>query len=88
MKIKEGYMMRKVAGNCVVVPMGDEVTNFNGMINLNETGEVIFENLQKGCTKEELVEAMLKEFDAPREVIERDVDMFIEKLEKVGILEK
>ncbi len=88
MKIKEGYMMRKVAGNCVVVPMGDEVTNFNGMINLNETGEVIFENLQKGCTKEELVEAMLKEFDAPREVIERDVDMFMEKLEKVGILEK
>ncbi len=88
MKIKDGYMMRKVAGNCVVVPMGDEVTNFNGMINLNETGEVIFEKLQKGCNREELVEAMLKEFDAPREVIEKDVDAFIEKLDKIGILEK
>ena len=88
MKIKDGYMMRKVAGNCVVVPMGDEVTNFNGMINLNETGEVIFENIQNGCSREELVEIMLKEFEAPREVIERDVDVFIEKLEKVGILEK
>lgn len=87
MKIKDGYMMRKVADNCVVVPMGDEVTNFNGMINLNETGEFIFEKLQEGCSRDELVEAMLKEFDAPREVIERDVDRFVEKLEKVGIIE-
>lgn len=88
MKIKEGYMMRKVAGNCVVVPMGDEVTNFNGMINLNETGEVIFENLQKGCTKDELIEAILAEFDASREVLERDIDAFLGKLDKIGILEK
>lgn len=88
MKIKDGYMMRKVAGNCVVVPMGDEVTNFNGMINLNETGELLFENLQKGCTKEELIDAMMAEYDITREICERDIDVFVAKLEKVGIVEK
>ena len=88
MKIKNGYMMRKVADKCVVVPMGDEVTNFNGMINLNETGELLFATLQKGCTREELIEAMLAEYDISREICERDVDRFIEKVDKVGILEK
>lgn len=88
MKIKDGYMMRKIAGNCVVVPMGDEITNFNGMINLNETGELLFSNLLKGCNKEELMEAMMAEYNVSREICEKDVDIFIEKLEKVGILEK
>ncbi len=88
MKIKNGYMMRKVVDNCVVVPMGDEVTNFNGMINLNETGELLFKKLQEGCTREELIEAMLAEYDISREICERDVDKFIEKLDKVGILDK
>lgn len=88
MKIKDGYMMRKVAGNCVVVPMGDEVTNFNGMINLNETGEFMFSKIYGGCTRDELVDTMLAEYNAPRELIEKDVDNFIEKLDKIGIIEK
>jgi len=88
MKIKDGYMMRKVAGNCVVVPMGDEITNFNGMINLNETGEFLFEKLKDGCNKEELIEAMMSEYEVTREICERDIDKFTGKLSEAGILEK
>jgi len=87
MKIKDGYMMRKVAGNCVVVPMGDEVTNFNGMINLNETGELLFECLQKGCERQDLIQAMMKQYDVSEEKCGKDVDVFIEKLNKAGIFE-
>ncbi len=88
MKIKKNYMMRKVAGNCVVVPMGEEVTNFNGMINLNETGEILFEKLQKGCDKEELAEVMMEEYEVTRDVCEKDIDRFVEKLRNAGILEE
>lgn len=38
MKIKKGFVLRSVVGSRVVVPMGNEAINFNGMITLNETG--------------------------------------------------
>lgn len=86
MKIKDGYMMRKVAGNCVVVPMGDEIANFNGMMNLNETGELLFKCLQNGCEKKDLVQALLDEYEVSEEQAAEGVEKFIEKLKKVGIL--
>ena len=43
MKIKEGFILRNVAGSFVVVPVGDATIDFNGMMNLNETGAFLFE---------------------------------------------
>ena len=36
MKIKEGYILRNVAGSFVVVPVGNATLEYNGMMNLNE----------------------------------------------------
>ena len=45
MKIKEGYILRNVAGSFVVVPIGEAASEFNGMMNLNDTGAFLFEKL-------------------------------------------
>ena len=47
MKIKDGYLHREVAGNIIVVPVGEASMNFNGMINLNETGAFLWKLFEK-----------------------------------------
>ena len=55
MKIKDGFILREVAGNYIVVAVGSAVKTFNGVINLNQTGAFLWELLQKGAEKEDLV---------------------------------
>ena len=38
MKIKEGYLLREVAGSNIVVPIGEGELNFSGVITLNDVG--------------------------------------------------
>lgn len=80
MKIKEGYMLRAVAGSYAVVPMGKEAADFNGMITLNEMGAFLWERLEKGATREELLEAVLAEYDVEEERALAGIDRFLEKI--------
>lgn len=84
MKIKEGYLLKEVAGNHVVIPVGN--VSFNGMLNLNETGVLIWKKLEKGCDESDLVAAFLAEYDVTEERAKEDISVFIEKLRKAGIL--
>lgn len=87
MKIKEDFILRKIADSYIVVPVNDLTLNFNGIINLNETGAFLFEILQKGATVEELKEKMLAEFDVSPEKASKDIDAFIQKAKDAGVFE-
>ena len=63
MKIKEDFILRKVADSYVVVPVNYMTVDFNGIINLNETGAFLFEILQKGADKQELLDKLLSEYE-------------------------
>lgn len=86
MKISEGYLLRTVAGKNIVVSIGSDVS-FNGMLTLNDTGVFFWNLMQKETTKEEILEAVLKEYDVSAEEASRDIDEFIEKLSAAKILE-
>jgi hypothetical protein len=87
MKIKDDFALRKVADSYVVVPVNSLTLDFNGVINLNETAAFLFEQLQKGIEKEELVEKMLDEYDVTREKASADIDLFINKLKDADVFE-
>ena len=84
MRIKEGYLLREVAGAHVVVPVGQ--VDFDGMIKLNETGVILWKKLEQDTTKGALVEALLAEYEVDRETAERDVTTYLAKLKEAGIL--
>ena len=86
MKISEGYLLRAVAGKNIVVSIGNDV-NFNGMLTLNDTGVFFWNLLQKGTTKEEMLEAVLKEYDVSSDIALQDIENFLKKLKDTGILE-
>ena len=55
MKIKDGFILRKVGIQYVVAATGKASEGFNGMMRLNETGAFAFRLLQEGISEEALV---------------------------------
>ena len=87
MKIKDNFILRKVADSYVVVPVNSLTLNFNGIITLNETGAFLFELMQKGTEREELIAGLLREYEVTPEKAAVDVDKFIEKAKEANVLE-
>lgn len=87
MKLNENYILKTVAGTPVVVPVGDAVEKIHGMITLNGPAEIIWKALENGKDYEEIVREIKSEYDAEESVIRADLDAFLEKLKKFGILE-
>ena len=87
MKIREGFLLRNVAGNNVVVPIGQATLDFNGMMSLNETGAFTFSKMLDGTTKEQLIEDLISEYEVEREIAQKDVADFIKKVEGERLLE-
>lgn len=88
MKIKNEYIMRKIAGETVIVPVGDAAARFSGMITLNETGEFIWTFLQEENSEDGLLSAMLEEFEVDRDRASADIASFLEILRKNNMLEE
>ena len=88
MKIRNGFILRDVAGKTFVVATGELSKEFNGMITLNETGKFIWLLLQNDVTENEIVEALMKEYECDdRKVVESDVEKFVALLKKDNVLE-
>lgn len=85
MKIKDGYLLRQVAGQTVVLAMGEDM-DLNTMITLNETGAFLWEHLQEEADVDQLVSALLKEYDVDETTARACVIDFVGKLEKHGFL--
>ena len=86
MKLKMDFMLRKVAGYYVVVPVGESCVDFNGMVNLNETGAFLFQRLQQETSREKLIQALLEEYEVDEATAGQAVDGFLEKLRQADLL--
>ena len=85
MKLKDGFILRDVAGQTVVLPSGDEL-NLNMMITLNETGKFLWERLNQDTDEAALVAALLKEYDVDETTAKAAVAGFVAKLNENGFL--
>ena len=73
MRINPDFTIQKVGGSWVAVAVGETSKTFHGMVRLNETGAFLWKMLaEKDCTEEELVEAMLEEYEIDRETVTAD----------------
>lgn len=86
MKIKDGFVLRDVAGQAVVIAVGEASKAFHGMINLNATGRVIWQGVSDGLSEDEIADRMIKEFDVDAETAKRDVHSMILKMQDAGVL--
>ena len=85
MKLKDGFVLREVAGSCVVVSTGAEL-NFNGMITLNETGKTLWNALAEETDIAGLTTVLLSEYDVDEATAKTAVEGFVAKLREHGFI--
>ena len=85
MKIKEGYLLRQVAGQSVVLPV-DSGLNLNMMITLNDTGAFLWKQLETETDEEALVAALLKAYEVDENTARGCVAEFVKQLDENGFL--
>lgn len=74
------YILRNIAGESILVSVGAGVADFCGIVKLNASAKVIWENLKSGATKNELVQSLIETFGIGREQAEKDVEKSLELL--------
>ena len=88
MKIKSGFLLRKIAGTHVVVPIGERVIEFKGMMTLNDHGLFVWDMLQNECSFDEILSSILDDYDIDEETAKADLEEFLALVRKNGALEE
>ena len=86
MKLKDGFMLKEVAGSYIVIPVGQ--VDFTAMITVNETGAFLWEQLMDGSSVEELCANMVQEYAIDEPTARRDIEAFLNILSDNGLLEE
>ena len=87
MKIKTGFVLRNICDSYVVVAVGTRAEDFKGMIKLNDTGAFLWQRLQQERTREELLAAMLEEYDVDSVTAANGIGSFIDTLRQNDLLD-
>jgi len=86
MRIKEGFVLRQVAEQYVVIATGEASKDFHGMVKLNQVGADIWQGLIDGKTQDEIVTDIAGKYDADKAKVAADVSMMIDKMEQAGFI--
>ncbi len=87
-KAKEGFLLRELMGEYVLVPRGSRVREFRDAVLMNDLSAFLWERLQRETTPGELLAAVLEEYDVDEERAAGDLSAALEKMTALGILEE
>lgn len=86
MEIKKQVILRSVAGEHMLIPVGETVFEYNGIFMMTESGKLLWESIVKGAEEEELTEIIMKEYEIDSDTASADVKEFLEMLKAFGII--
>lgn len=87
MKAKDGFVLRTIVDEYMIMPTGANITSFDGTVVLNEVSAFLWEKLQEETTREALLAALLAEYDVEPQVAEKDLDALLKRFSEYGLLE-
>lgn len=87
-KLKDGFLLRQIAGENVVVPVDEGREIFRGMIQLNSIGAFLWKLCLEETTIEQMTEALAAQYEVEKEKAERDVKNFVAQLKQKGFVEE
>ena len=86
MKIVKEFILREIAGECVLVPTGATTQEFNGLITLSDTARFIWEHIEQAESLEDMVQKILEEYELDEETARKDAIAFISQLVGAGFV--
>ena len=87
MKLADGFVLREIAGESILIPVGVQATVLDGMVTLSASGAVIWKALSEKADYDYALKAVLDEFDVTEETAKQDLDDFLKQLKENGLLE-
>lgn len=84
--IKGAYTLRQIAGEYLAIPISNEAGDDANIVILNPVSQVIWGKLEAGATFNEILDAVVKEFNVEKEEATEDIKDFLENLENSGLL--
>lgn len=88
MKLHNGFITYTTGNEQIMVAAGSASEVFRGMVRSNATAAFIIDCLKEEITLEALTDKMCSRYDAPREMISRDLARVLETLRKIGALDE
>ena len=86
MKIKDGFILKEVAGNYVVIALEDSL-DFNKVITRNEVGAFIWNKILQDLDRETIISDIADEYGISKDTASADFDEFYDSLKNAGIAE-
>ena len=86
MKIKDGFVLRNICDEFIVVAVGRQTLDFKGLIKLNESGAFLWEQLKTDRTESELLAALTAEYAVDEETAKADITAFLSSLKEADLL--
>ena len=87
MKKKEKFLLRKIAGSNIMMPVGETALKFNGLITANDPAAFIWEHVEEVNSVEELIELLCEEFEVDPERAREDCEKLVAQMKKAGWIE-
>ncbi|MBQ9885914.1 MAG: PqqD family protein [Lachnospiraceae bacterium] len=87
MKHKDDFILREIAGEYVIIPVGESAAIHSGIIELSETSAFVWKLLDNPCTIDELVAAVTEEYEVSSEEARDDILKLINSLNQLDALE-
>ena len=82
------FVFRKVIEETILVPVHMNVAEMDCIYTLNEIGAFIWEQLETPLTFTKLQQCLLDEYDVPAEVLEADLQAFLDELLSIGAVRR
>ena len=86
MKASPNYILREIADEIMLIPVGTSAAKLTGMIVLNEAAGTIFKALSEDRTLEELIQVVTDAYGIDAETARADVEEFLQDLRKIDAL--
>lgn len=87
MKFKEGYKVRSMAGENVVIMQGTAGSDMTRIISLNDSSLLLWNELQgKEFEVADVAAILVENYSIDTEVAERDAKAWVEKLAECGLI--
>ena len=89
MKVKNGFNLRGVCGEHIIVAEGDENIDFSNIISMNESSAYLWEEVQKmdSFTVDNLVELICNQYEIDEDTARKDATMLAAQWGTAGIIE-
>ena len=86
MRMSDQFMLRQVADETLVIPVGEAALRLKGLIGLSESGGMLCRLLQSERTEAELAQALAGEYGIEHETALADTRAFLDQMRALGIL--